>query len=246
MRKILFVLFALGVAFPPAMAQEELTDKELSKLDDAKAAASDETAVPSPETPSTAAPVQPPTPAPDPQAKPVAGAETASGEPKLTPAPAAETSAPLSPLPVAIIKTVLDVCLPALRGEQALTDGLPPGATEGVDEETLGRFIARPREGDFWTISTLEGPMLLGNLDEREGACQVMGSTPLGEVVMDKVTSSLGSLDSPFTVSDETGDDFGTPIHWRRFISAERDYVDVLHYKGVPGGVASTIHVIVG
>ncbi|MEO0786065.1 MAG: hypothetical protein AAFY10_10230, partial [Pseudomonadota bacterium] len=107
-------------------------------------------------------------------------------------------------------------------------------------------FIARPQDGDYWTLPSLEGPMLVGNLHEREGACQVMGATPLGGIVMEKVTEALGNLESPFTVVDETGEDFGTPIHWRRFLSAESDYIDVLHYKGVPGGQASTIHVIVG
>lgn len=172
--------------------------------------------------------------------------DPAEAKPAPVVADMAEDAGELVPLPVAIISAVLETCMPTLRGERALDAGLPDGTESGITEPTLERFIASPQPGDYWTVPTLEGPMLLGNLHQREGACQVMGSTPLGEVVMDKITTSLGELDTPFTLSDETGDDFGTPIHWRRFMSADRDYVDVLHYKGVPGGMASTIHVIVG
>ena len=262
MRMVVCAILAGILSSPFAVGQEELSAKERSKLEDEKAAAAVDAAV--------VAPVVEPAPAPKPEAPaidvpeettpPPPAAEIVPAKPAPSPEAPTEPDSPnevkppqpdvapdgLSPLPVAIISTVLDTCMPTLRGERGLVDGLPKGAENGVSDETVARFIARPQSGDYWTVPTLEGPMLLGNLHEREGACQVMASTPLGAVVMDKVTNALGSLESPFTVSDETGEDFGTPIHWRRFISAENDYVDVLHYKGVPGGVASTIHVIVG
>jgi len=267
------VFLVFGAAH--SAAQEELSAKELSKLEDGKTVSTPATPVAGeaanappkvPEKtaavtkPDTAAPAAPEPaaeasvePKPAPVSEPV---EEAAEAPEVT-AAAAVAEAPVpqadqvddgrpAPLPVAMTQVVLDVCVPTLRGERSLFESLPEGAESGATEDTLERFIAAPQAGDMWTLPTLEGPMLLGNLHAREGACQVMGASPLGDLVMEKVSETLLGLDSPFEIADETGAEFAAPLHWRRFVSAERDFIDVLHYKGVPGGQVSTIHVIVG
>ncbi len=272
-----FLAFEVG----QIAAQEELSAKELSKLEASKtvstpaapeagevaAAPVAETDAPEtemlPEKPKTV--TKPDTAAPEPTAeasvepKPVPVSQPVAemaGAPQVTAAAAAakvpgpqgddgEDGRP-APLPVAMTQVVLDVCVPTLRGERSLFESLPAGAVSGATEDTLERFIAAPQAGDMWTLPTLEGPMLLGNLHAREGACQVMAASPLGDLVMEKVSETLLGLDSPFEIADETGAEFAAPLHWRRFVSAERDFIDVLHYKGVPGGQVSTIHVIVG
>ncbi len=273
------VFLAFGVGH--TAAQEELSAKELSKLEDGKtvstpaapeageAAAAPVTEAEAPvtgmlpEKPETV--TKPDTTAPEPAAEAAVEpkpslvsepVEEAAEAPQVTAAAAvAEAPGPQgddgddgrpAPLPVAMTQVVLDVCVPTLRGERSLFESLPDGAESGATEDTLERFIAAPQAGDMWTLPTLEGPMLLGNLHAREGACQVMGASPLGDLVMEKVSETLLGLDSPFEIADETGAEFAAPLHWRRFVSANRDFIDVLHYKGVPGGQVSTIHVIVG
>lgn len=151
-----------------------------------------------------------------------------------------------APLPVAMTDIVIGTCLASLRGEIVLDQSLPADAVEGIGETISGRMITRPQAGSVWTTQTLEGEMLLGGIDQRAKACQVLAVSPLGKLVMDEITEALVGLDSAFEIVDETGTDSGTPVHWRRLRSSDNEFIDILHYKGVPGGRPSTLHVIVG
>ncbi|MCI4645572.1 MAG: hypothetical protein MRY64_12400 [Hyphomonadaceae bacterium] len=157
-----------------------------------------------------------------------------------------EKAAPRVPLPVAIVDAVTGICLPSIRGEALVSEALPADATEGMGDTISTRLITRPQNGAIWTTHTLEGELLIGEVDSRPGACQVLAVTPIGDLVMKKTTTALMGLDSGFEIVDETGADHGTPIHWQRLRSMDGEFIDVLHYKGVPGGRASTLHVIVG
>lgn len=160
--------------------------------------------------------------------------------------PAVEGPFAGAPLPVAMTDVVIGTCLANLRGELVLGQSLPADAVEGIGETIAGRMITRPQPGRIWTTRTLEGEMLLGEVEQRPQACQVLAVSPLGKLVMEEITDALTGLDSAFEIVDETGTDSGTPVHWRRLRSSDNEFIDILHYKGVPGGRASTLHVIVG
>jgi hypothetical protein len=179
-------------------------------------------------------------PAPDPATEAVADIPA---EPDM---PAIEGPFASAPLPVAMTDVVVGTCLANLRGNLVLDQSLPADAVDGIGETIAGRMITRPQPGRIWTTRTLEGEMLLGQVEQRPAACQVLAVSPLGKLVMDEITEALMDLDSAFEIVDETGTDSGTPVHWRRLKSSDNEFIDILHYKGVPGGRASTLHVIVG
>lgn len=240
---VLAILLAPVVA---AQSPEELTAKERSKLEADKAVQTEELE----ETPSNTLEAPPAElhnasvilEASEPDESVVEPVNQAAPPPE--PAPAAMVD--LEPLPVAMLDAILGICLPSIRGEAPVSGALPADAAEGMGDTISQRLITRPQPGTIWTTHTLEGELLIGEVEARPGACQVLAVTPLGDLVMDEITSSLMALDSGFQIVDETGADSGTPIHWQRLRSTDGEFIDVLHYKGVPGGRAATIHVIVG
>ncbi|MEL6258178.1 MAG: hypothetical protein AAFQ67_03865 [Pseudomonadota bacterium] len=237
------------VAFPLIMAgcgdtQETPPDKKsgLEPLGDAESVAPppDVAALPSGDTNAPNTPLA----GPEDAATGALGVVTFFDEPVPLPDPPTGPFANLSTSD-ALVDAALSACLPATSGDRLpLASVLAAGGS--VDAVVLnGRASLVSSPGQTKVFPTRDGLIVVGRIEGRDNACQLLAPTEAPEQISQDLRQALSVVSPPFGKTGKTETQNGG-VRWTRLRSSDDVYVDILVGPSLGRGTLPTLQVIIG
>lgn len=146
-----------------------------------------------------------------------------------------------SPTPVAVLETIEEACLAMHAGDLILSEDTFSNSTSDITPMLKSMISTAPLPGEFWTIGTLETPIVVGTIEGKPGSCQILATTPFGDVVTKNIVNRLGSPVMQFLTYQEA--ELAPGISQIRLKKGDEVFIDVHKYV-LPTDALTTLHLI--
>ncbi|MEM7493393.1 MAG: hypothetical protein AAF296_08425 [Pseudomonadota bacterium] len=143
--------------------------------------------------------------------------------------------------PVAILETLEKACQTKHASGAAISGGEFSESVSGISPILESRLSARPLPGEVWTVQTLETPILIGTVSGNPKACQIIATSPFGDVLKDNVIDRLSSPIMRY-VTYQSGE-MTIGVNQTRLKKDDALFIDVLTYQA-NNDRPTTVHVI--
>ncbi|MEM8616316.1 MAG: hypothetical protein AAGF20_05210 [Pseudomonadota bacterium] len=156
-------------------------------------------------------------------------------------AKAAAYSLDRQPTPAAVMEVVNQTCLPAQAEGRGLETGLPDAVSEGLDNDVDAGLSTSPLPGTLWSVQTLETPIVIGDVTGKPGSCQILATSPFGNIVTEAIVMALQT--GPVAFEEFEANELAPGIAQVRMKHEDRIFIDILTY-GANSGRPTTVHLI--